>query len=504
MRAFLAVPTLRASLATALGLTSAACTSGGGESTFGTVHDGGGDATLGTVHDAGGDSMLGTHDLACVDPVPILVSGKDTGYDTCQGGTVRRRAIIECPTAPPPPSTCDPDASGFSPCSSNGDCDAGLFGFCNGGPYGDSCSCQYGCTRDSDCASGQICLCRNPVGACVFASCNAGTCGAGEECASYWMTYCTGCIAGFACQTAADTCFSDLDCDGGVCSLGTTGRECSYGNGGSCCGFGRPFLVDDRARVASVVERPDWREPIAPEVASLSPSVRSRLARHWTEAARMEHASIAAFARFALQLLTLGAPPDLVVDAQRAMVDETRHARLAFGLASAYAGADIGPGRLAVRGSLEATDLRSVLATTFVEGCIGETVAALEATEALEHLRDRDPAVAAILATIAADEARHAELAWRSVAWMVSAFGQAARDALDHALRGALADQVLRSPGAGDPETSDRSGSILERGVLAESARAAIRREALGGVVVPLARALLAGPEGRAQERPRA
>jgi hypothetical protein len=375
-----------------------------------------------------------------------------------------------------------------------------LFGVCNAGYYPDiPCSCSYGCTRDSECAKGEICLCGDPVGTCIAASCNAGTCGAGMECANYSFQYCPGCTQGFACQTGADTCFSGLDCsDAGAaaCSIAPDAgaRACSpVGPGGSCCSFGRPFLVDDRARVAALVERADWRASGTPEVASLPPSVRSGLARHWAEAARMEHASIAAFARFVLQLLALGAPPDLVVDAQRAMEDETRHAQLAFGLASAYAGADIGPGRLSTRGSLEAMDLRSILATTFAEGCIGETVAALDATEALEHVRDRDPAVAAVLATIAADEARHAALAWRSVAWMVRTFGQAARDALEDALRRALAEEMRQSPGAREQEAGDRGGSLLERGVLAESVRAEIREEVLRGVVVPLAEALLGG-----------
>jgi hypothetical protein len=119
-----------------------------------------------------------------------------------------------------------------------------------------------------------------------------------------------------------------------------------------------------------------------------------------------------------------------------------------------------------------------------------------------EHLRDRDPAVAAVLATIAADEARDAELAWRSVAWMVSVFGRAARDALADALadarRAALADETPRSPGVGEQETGDRTGLLLERGLLAESARAAIRDEALRSVVVPLAKALL---DGRGEDR---
>jgi hypothetical protein len=36
------------------------------------------------------------------------------------------------------------------------------------------------------------------------------------------------------------------------------------------------------------------------------------LAKHWTEVALMAHASIAAFARFSLDALSLGAPPELL------------------------------------------------------------------------------------------------------------------------------------------------------------------------------------------------
>jgi hypothetical protein len=49
----------------------------------------------------------------------------------------------------------------------------------------------------------------------------------------------------------------------------------------------------------------------------------------------MEHASVAAFARFTLDLLALGAPADLVQSAQQALGDEIAHAELCFGLAGA-------------------------------------------------------------------------------------------------------------------------------------------------------------------------
>jgi hypothetical protein len=55
---------------------------------------------------------------------------------------------------------------------------------------------------------------------------------------------------------------------------------------------------------------------------------RSRLAHIWIETALGEHASVAAFARFVLHLLSLGTPPDLLLDAIQAMEDEVHHARL--------------------------------------------------------------------------------------------------------------------------------------------------------------------------------
>jgi hypothetical protein len=129
----------------------------------------------------------------------------------------------------------------------------------------------------------------------------------------------------------------------------------------------------------------------------------------------MEHASIAAFARFSLQLLALGAPPDLVEACTQALADETAHALLCFGIASAYAGRAIGPGPLDVSRSLEVTSLVDVVDLVIAEGCFGETSAALEAFEAADAATD--PVIVAAYSRIAADEQRHAELAFRFLRW---------------------------------------------------------------------------------------
>jgi hypothetical protein len=180
---------------------------------------------------------------------------------------------------------------------------------------------------------------------------------------------------------------------------------------------GRPFLVETEARIAPVVSGGDWRSArlAGPRLDHLTVAERAALAEHWTKMGQMEHASIAAFARFSLQLLSLGAPPELVEACTQALADETAHAVLCFGLASAYAGRAIGPGPLDVSGSLDVTSLGDIVDLVIAEGCFGETSAALEALEAAESAAD--PVIAAAYAQIARDEQRHAELAFRFVRW---------------------------------------------------------------------------------------
>ncbi len=200
----------------------------------------------------------------------------------------------------------------------------------------------------------------------------------------------------------------------------------------------------------------------------------------------MEHASIAAFARFTLQLLSVGAPPDLVWAAQHAMADETRHAQVAFALASEYAGRNLGPGPLAMDGCLDPIDLLGVVAMVFAEGCVGETMAAVEAREALEHAHD--PAVRAALETIAADETRHAQLAWRTVAWAIASGGDAVRDLIE-----ALIAQETRVHAHTGAREGAHDSELLEHGIVSDSLRRRLRQSTMTAVIVPCARQLLAG-----------
>ncbi|AKV04429.1 Plectin 1 [Labilithrix luteola] len=252
---------------------------------------------------------------------------------------------------------------------------------------------------------------------------------------------------------------------------------------------GRPYIVDTFARTAVTARAvrggaftKSYRaDGLSPCVDSLDPAARAALAAQWTRDALYEHASVASFARFAMELLAVGAPADLVEDAHRAGLDEMRHARLCFTLASAYAGEPVAPGRFPFDGNVEvSSDLASVAARAVTEGCIGETLAAAIAAEQLASAVD--PAVRAALATIAEDEARHAELAWHFVAWAVRAGGHAVCEAVAEAFRAS-------SPSA--PPVIF-AGDLTAHGRLDSAQLDAAAARALDEIVRPCARALLA------------
>jgi hypothetical protein len=483
MRTVRSIATVHAALLAALGLSSIAC----GGATVTTTGDGGP-----PVQPDGGPILPdgGPLPFTCKNPQPKIVAGKDTGYDVCEGGVLRRRAIADCPVLLPRPSDSQCAASvdaGTGTCATDSDCTEHANGTCNhfaGGPGPSWCGCSYGCVRDADCGPGNICVCGDPVGYCQKSACKSGAdCSSGGDCATFdSQPGCPG--TELACQTRTDECLSNSDCkQNEECTVENGHRVCSLPH----CTVGRPFLVEGEARLAPVVSRSDWRASIAPSVDAMAEGTRAELARAWARIGQMEHASVAAFARFALQLLAVGAPPDLIEASQRAMGDETTHARMAFGLASAYAGREVGPGPLSIDACLDACDLEELIVTIVHEGCIGETVAAIEAREALDHARD--PAVRGVLETIARDETRHAELAWRTVAWALETGDARVRGFVEAALFEATheaAEEAAPSPRAAE--------DLLAHGIVSDAQRRDLRRAAIAHAVLPCARALLARP----------
>ncbi len=261
--------------------------------------------------------------------------------------------------------------------------------------------------------------------------------------------------------------------------------QCCYLNcpSGVCCG--RPLLIDGRERLAPVVNRAEWLAALGePGPLGLDDASRAALAEAWLLDARLEHASIASFARWSLELLALGAPAELLADAQSAAVEEVTHAKLCFALASVFLGRSVGPGPLDVRGAMtHAPTLPEVAAATVREGCIGETLSALLAQEQLAVATD--PGARHVLEHIFADEARHAALAWRFVAWALGCGGHEVRRAVEKS----FAEVVL--PSLADPPKGTAASTWNAYGRLTAAQSERHLRRAVREVLEPCASALL-------------
>ncbi len=248
------------------------------------------------------------------------------------------------------------------------------------------------------------------------------------------------------------------------------------------CVYGRPLLIEGHARLAEVVSDPAWAADLA--VRDVPAEVRAELALRWRRAALDEHASVAAFSRVALDLMRFGAPPELLERTHQAAIDEVRHARLGFALASAFAGQPVGPGAYRLDALPLAVDLVDVAVQAAAEGCMGEALASLLAAEGAA--RAQDPVLRQVLQTIAADEQQHSLLAWRTVKWALSVGGAPVHRAVAQVFATAAA-QGIAIPQAPEADLS-------RWGLLSHADSVTVARRCLHEVVLPAARALLAAP----------
>lgn len=323
---------------------------------------------------------------------PSRLTGRDgvpTGMRACDDGKVERYAQATCAVV---------------------ETGAGCDGECDPIGCAGPCECYPGCETDDDCGVGEACLCR--WGVTNGSRCHPVECRTNDDCASGSCALAFHPDAFLACRDAADGCMADDDCpEHHVC--GYDGARWACEESFIC---GRPLLVEGRGRRADTEVRADWAVVVA-DLATLAPAERAERADFWRSVAQVEHASIASFARATMQLMALGAPADLLAQTQRAAADEVEHARLAFGLASAYAGETVGPSALPVADLRIVTDPGVAAAALVHEACFGETIGAADAwTHAADEV---DPVVASIWHRIAVDETRHAQLGWASLAWLL-------------------------------------------------------------------------------------
>ncbi len=303
----------------------------------------------------------------------------------------------------------------------------------------------------------------------------------------------------------------------------TTEKRTETGDQNLCCYHwfdycsGRPLFDGEVQQLAELVpaspsstwpalEEPGAMIDLASSVAETN--LRKLVAARWLEDARMEHASIAAFARAMLELMAMGAPPDLLLGAAEAGADEVEHARLCLGVAAKLDGRAFEPSPLPglpsrVQGPSEADWIRFAR-DTFVEGCVGETIATLIATRAARVCED--PLSRSVLERIAADETRHAALAWRTIAWVLEVSGEA-RVPVELALlelAGVMYEAAQRDGSEGHlPDADPLAEQLAAWGRLDRRAEQLARRDAWVELIAPTLDRVLARPAPSFPTRPR-
>lgn len=223
---------------------------------------------------------------------------------------------------------------------------------------------------------------------------------------------------------------------------------------------------------------PDW-SPVG-----LDPVQRARAGEAWAKAAQMEHGSIASFSKFSLQLLGVGAPPQLIEASHRAAIDEVHHARISFAVASKFAGTSLGPAGIPLGGDLLGDGaLATVALETVRDGCVGESLAAAEAEAAGQEAID--DIIRLAMTSIARDEGQHAELAWRFVGWAIAVGGASLKRQVVTAFEAAVARAL-----APDADSDIRETCPVGYGRLSASRARQVREAAVRDVIAPAVAAL--------------
>jgi len=376
--------------------------------------DGGADSPSVEDDDDGGTT-------GCEGAAPILdASGAETGYVRCADGAIDRVGTRTWPDGSALVAVCEGTEEDLR-CETDAECTARAGGQCaHQESWGYTfCSCFYPCTADTDCDAGEVCLGDGVVSRpTAWPSCVPAACETTDDCASGECgigSHDDGCgrVVELACRESGDTCRADADCASvdGECALGY-GVDDAFACRTQNCDVGRPLVVDGAARTAPTSARASWGSP------PVGLPRDAERAAWWVRTAQGEHASVASFARVVLELLALGAPASLVLATQQAMVDEIRHAEMAFGLAQAFGGAPVGPGPLDVSGIAPETGADAILRRLIAEACVNETLCVADAMAARAAAL---PAERVVLDTIVADETRHAALAWRTLGWLLRA-----------------------------------------------------------------------------------
>jgi hypothetical protein len=189
---------------------------------------------------------------------------------------------------------------------------------------------------------------------------------------------------------------------------------------------GTPLVAEHRKLMRRRYPAVPWERSTA---ASLTDAQRERAAKTWRTRSEAEYLAVSTFSILSIDMCAAGAPADILSMVHRAAIDEVRHAEMCIRLASIYSGKEElpPPGMSNLPDDPERPKLHQALANALLVSCVAETYA----TIVVGSMRDEatDPAVAAVLSIIYADEVVHARIGWSYLGYCLRLGGAEAIEA---------------------------------------------------------------------------
>ena len=245
------------------------------------------------------------------------------------------------------------------------------------------------------------------------------------------------------------------------------------------CVIGRPFMQEQEAVVASLHRKKgDWDRNHSTIVLGTEKE-RQFAGNFYLQVARYEHASVASFNRFALELMKHGAPAHLVHQAQTAAMDEIRHAQSSFSIANELLGEQVQPGEMKMDVTL-APDLKTLARTVLEEAAIQETLAVLIAAEQLRIVES--PMIKKYLEEVVREESRHSELAFATLRWCVQQGGEEIVRLIAQRLEQPITMDILSYP----------EQEMANLGLPSRESLQKIVNKGIGQVIIPSLKSLIA------------
>lgn len=208
-------------------------------------------------------------------------------------------------------------------------------------------------------------------------------------------------------------------------------------------------------------------------------SQRELVSAGWIALGSRIHRAVVDASRFTLELMAVGAPPELLERAEACGSELTEVAAVALAVASAYSGARLAPGGLEAPEPLR-VEPSALAAGIFHQEFFGGEVAL--SVHDMWRKADLRPEIARAAALIGDAARNQCELARDSLCWLLRGPGASAIPVLDAAMITEISwDGLALLPCVdGDLERASARGELESRGLLAPAQLAELGRRSLG------------------------